>query len=245
MGYVAEGGAFAALELLMLLYDRKKTDKGQVVDVSMADSVLYTRAFIHNGIKGELWNKPRGENLLDSGAPFYRAYRCGDGKYVSVGCLEPKFFYAFVKGLGLSEEKVEELSQNQLDEETWPKMREDFTKILGSKPQKHWESSFKNTDACVAPIVEIQDLANIPHFVNKQSIIKKSQAEGIGNFEIAPSPKLSNHDLSKNVGKKIPKRGEHTREVLGAFGVSEDVVKKVVDENSAVLAKSLIVNSKL
>jgi len=81
---VAEGGAFAALELLMLLYDRKKTDKGQVVDVSMADSVLYTRAFIHNGIKGELWNKPRGENLLDSGAPFYRAYKCGD-EYVSVG----------------------------------------------------------------------------------------------------------------------------------------------------------------
>ena len=125
----------------------------------MVDGSSYLMTFPRLAYKTPALNQPRGENLLDSGCPYYDTYETRDGKFVAVGALEPQFFALLIKGLGLQGRGLEETRYNR---ETWPAMLETFTRLFKSKTRTEWEAVFDGTDACVTPVLELKELENDP-----------------------------------------------------------------------------------
>ncbi|KAJ9629720.1 Isopenicillin N epimerase component 2 [Taxawa tesnikishii (nom. ined.)] len=131
------------------------TDMGQVVEANMVDGSAFLGTMPRLGTKTKAWDRPRGENLLDGGCPYYDTYETGDGKYMAVGCLEPQFYVAFLRGLGVDPES---LPGKREDRSTWPYQRDLFTKIFKSRTRSEWESIFDGTDACCTPVLTQQEL---------------------------------------------------------------------------------------
>ncbi|KAI6717298.1 hypothetical protein JHW43_000201 [Diplocarpon mali] len=159
LGDFAGGGAVLFQGILLALLVREKNGKGQVVEANMVDGSSYLTTFPRMLQKFPMWNKPRGENVLDSGCPWYDTYETKDMKYMSVGALEPQFFAALLKGLGLSGKGIE---QSRHDPSTWPELRATFTRIFKAKNRTEWERVFDKTDACCTPILEHWELETDP-----------------------------------------------------------------------------------
>lgn len=157
LGDFAGGGAVLFQGILLALLAREKSGKGQVVEANMVDGSSYLMTFPRLAYKTPALDKPRGENLLDSGCPYYDTYETKDGKFMAVGALEPQFFTLLVKGLGLQGKGLEE---TRYDRDTWPEMLETFTRLFKSKTRSEWESIFDGTDACVTPVLELGELEN-------------------------------------------------------------------------------------
>lgn len=100
-------------------------------------------------------NQPRGTNLLDGGCPWYDTYETKDGKFMAVGALEPQFFAVLVKGLGLEGQNIEKRRE---DRTAWPELTDLFTRIFRSKKRSEWEKVFDGTDACVTPVLDMEEL---------------------------------------------------------------------------------------
>lgn len=138
---MAGGGLMCALGILIALFERSKSGKGQVVDSAMVDGVIYLSSFVYHMKALGLWSRPPGQNLLDTGAYFYHIYRCLDGKDVAVCCLEPRFYKAFLKTLlphvaENQREVIEHIEQYNSDQ--WPSMKSQFASIFASKPRDQW-----------------------------------------------------------------------------------------------------------
>jgi alpha-methylacyl-CoA racemase len=102
-----------------------------------------------------MWNRERGDNVLDSGCPWYDTYETADGKYMAVGALEPQFFIELLQGLGLTGKNIENTRD---DRGTWPELKATFTSLFRSKTRTEWESVFDKTDACCTPVLEFGEL---------------------------------------------------------------------------------------
>ena len=168
----AGGGMMGVLGILLALFERTtKSGKGQVVDVNMVGATgpftfpldlaltlgqqvsgtryisLFSLVHANQGSGSQLFSRPRGENLLDGGAPFYDIYTCSDGRWMSVGCLEPKFFKTFIdhfiKGLGPDHPLEWRPSpEMQMNPEEWPKLRKFLADGFRSNTREHWAKIF-------------------------------------------------------------------------------------------------------
>ena len=151
LGDFAAGGHMCVTGIVMALFARSRTGKGQVVHANMVDGVNYlaTMPRISTKIAGQ-WDKPRGENLSDGGCPYYNVYECkDDGNYMAVAGLEPQFFAKLVEGLGLSDRSW--VTQRD-DRKLWPEIRAAFQKRFREKERKEWEEIFDRSDACATPV---------------------------------------------------------------------------------------------
>jgi alpha-methylacyl-CoA racemase len=157
LGDFAGGGASLFQGILLALLAREKSGRGQVVEANMVDGSSYLATFPRLLTKTPMWDKPRGENTLDSGCPYYDTYETRDGKYMAVGALEPQFFKKLLKGLNLEGQGLEKTRQ---DRETWPAMKEKFTKLFKEKTRSEWEATFDGTDACCTPVLHYDELEN-------------------------------------------------------------------------------------
>lgn len=155
LGDFAGGGATLFQGLLLALIERGKSGKGQVVEANMVDGSSYLATFPRMLLKTPLWARPRGENTLDSGCPFYDTYETRDGKYMAVGALEPQFFVELLKGLGLGGQGIERTREER---KNWPGLKERFTTIFKSKTRAEWEKIFDRTDACCTPVLDYREL---------------------------------------------------------------------------------------
>ena len=150
----AGGGLMCAFGILLALFSRNSTGKGQVVEANMVDGVQSLSSMMRFGLKTEVWDQPRGYNMLDGGAPWYDVYETKDGQYMAVGALEPQFFRGLIKGLGLGHN----LETKRNERENWQPIRELFAKTFKSRTRKEWEAVFDGTDACVTPVLEFSEL---------------------------------------------------------------------------------------
>jgi len=159
LGDFAGGGAILFQGILMAVIARQRTGKGQVVEANMVDGASYLATFPRLARKTPIGNHPRGENHLDGGCPFYDTYETRDGRYMSVGALEPQFYAVLVKGLELEHKGWD---QTRWDRDTWPDMRFTFETVFKRKTRSEWEAIFDGTDACCLPVLEYSELENEP-----------------------------------------------------------------------------------
>lgn len=155
LGDFAGGGAICFMGIILALIARSNTGRGQVVEANMVDGSAYLATFPRLAQKGPAWDGPRGENLLDSGCPYYDTYETKDaGKYFAVGALEPQFYAALLKGLDLDPKAL----PKREDRENWPALRDIFTRKFKTKTRAEWEAIFDGTDACATPVLENGEL---------------------------------------------------------------------------------------
>ncbi|ORY71183.1 CoA-transferase family III domain-containing protein [Pseudomassariella vexata] len=154
----AGGGATLFQGILLAMIARQKTQRGQVVEANMVDGASYLTTFPRQTLKTPLGSEPRGENILDGGCPYYDTYETKDGKYMSVGALEPQFYTILVQGLGLGDQGWE---KKRYDRTNWPEMRQQFETAFKAKTRSEWERVFDGTDACCAPVLEYAELETV------------------------------------------------------------------------------------
>lgn len=214
LGDFAGGGMTCALGILLALIERSRSGQGQVIDAAMVDGAAYLATFLYKFRSTGFWSDERGTNLLDGAAPYYDTYRTKDGQYMSVGAIEPQFYAALLQGLGLDPATM----PNQNSRTHWEETASKFTEIFASRTRDQWCAIFDGTDACVAPVLGLGEVADHPHPKARQLL---GQDEN-GNHEPAPAPRLSRTPGS--VQRPNPKVGQHTLDVLLEYGLREDEI---------------------
>ncbi len=177
----AGGGMVAFTGVLLALIRRGVSGRGQVVEANMADGVSYLATFPRMGQKTPMWSAERGTNMLDGGSPFYRCYECKDkGEYISVGALEPQFFAELLKGLRLSESQIlpRGFRGDRQDKKCWPYMQSVFETRFKEKTRKEWEAVFDGTDACVAPVLKMDELEREEY--EQRPVVGLTESPGVG-----------------------------------------------------------------
>ncbi|KAI9676382.1 MAG: Isopenicillin N epimerase component 2 [Caeruleum heppii] len=155
IGDFAGGGAMCVLGILLALFARTRSGRGQVVEANMVDGSAYLATMPRLSRNGPLWDQPRGENVLDGGCPYYDVYQTKDGEYMAVGALELPFFHALLAGLSLHPTSI---PGPRDDRRTWPALRALFAQTFLFKTRREWETIFAGTDACVTPVLSQAEL---------------------------------------------------------------------------------------
>jgi len=179
LGDFAGGGATLFQGILLALLAREKSGKGQVVEANMVDGSSYLATFPRMMMQTPMWSRPRGENVLDGGCPWYDTYETKDGKFMAVGALEPQFFRELLIGLGLAAQGIEKTRDNR---QIWPKLKETFTKLFKEKTRSEWERIFDGTDACCTPVLEYGELWKDRHREGDQR--RRREVNGRGSLMV-------------------------------------------------------------
>eukprot|EP00127_Corallochytrium_limacisporum_P001243 Clim_evm13s47 gene=Clim_evmTU13s47 len=217
MADFAGGGAMCAMGILMAVIERFASGKGQVIDAAMCDGCTYLGTFLHKAKNSYVAAGPRGTNLLDTGAHFYETYETKDGRYMSVGAIEGHFYAELLKGMGLEDGK--DLAP-QMDQSKWEENKVVFRKVFKSKTMAEWCKIFDGTDACVAPILDFDELETHPHSGARRLL--KRQADGRVEPNCAPRL-MEGKEFDKDFGPQA-EVGQDTTEVLKDYGFSHEEI---------------------
>ena len=161
LGDFGGGGMLLALGVVSALWHARESGQGQVVDAAIVDGVGAMTAMHQSMLGSGLWPGGRGANLLDGGAPFYRCYRTADDRWLAVGAIEPVFYDRFL--LGMRARGPGRSWRAQLDREQWPQLATLFAERIAARPLAEWVAVFADLDACVAPVLTVQEARSDPH----------------------------------------------------------------------------------
>ncbi len=210
VGDYGGGALYLAFGLMAALFERQSSGRGQVVDAAMVDGAASLMSMFHGMLAAGGWPGQRGENLLDGGAPFYGVYETADGKHVSIGSLEPKFYAEMVKRLGLDERFL----RLQGDASQWPVLREAIAAAVRTRTRDEWSALLEGTDVCFAPVLALGEVHRHPHAVARGTYV-----EVAGVVQPGPAPRF---DRSvPDHPRPAPAVGAHTAEVLAECGFAE------------------------
>jgi alpha-methylacyl-CoA racemase len=212
VGDFGGGGMLLAFGVVSALLEARASGRGQVVDAAMVDGTATLTAMFHGMLAMGLWSDERGANLLDGGAPFYRTYRCADGRYVAVGALEPQFYAALLVGLGLNPE-----DWPQHDQERWPAQAEGFAARFAERTRDEWAEVFAGTDACVAPVLTLTEAPEHEHLAARGTF-----TELAGVRQPAPAPRFSRTPSSLERPPAAP--GTDTDAILAELGCDPNTI---------------------
>ncbi|WP_440959815.1 CaiB/BaiF CoA transferase family protein [Oceanicaulis sp. LC35] len=220
VGDFGGGSMYLAVGVLAAFHHARTTGEGQVVDAAIVDGAAHLMGAVHQLDAIGMWSQPRGENLLDGGAPFYDTYRCADGAFVSIGALEGEFYQLLIEKLDLTDHPA---MQAQYDAKTWPDMRRAFEETFASQPQAHWTALLDGTDACFAPVLDTKAAAENPHMKARGVFV---EVEGVR--QAAPAPRFSRTPGAIQSVAPIP--GEHTEAVLKDWGFSDAEISSLKND---------------
>ncbi len=213
VGDYGGGALYLALGLLAALHERKTSGLGQVVDAAMVDGAASLASIFYGLSASGAWSQPRGENLLDGGAPFYATYETADARYVALGALEPKFFAELAQRIGLDERFV----KRQHDRKLWPEMREAIARIMKTRTRDDWCTLLEGTDACFAPVLSLTEAPLHPHAASRNAFITLD-----GVVQPAPAPRFGRS--APDTPRPAPLVGQHTDEVLTEAGFTRSEI---------------------
>jgi alpha-methylacyl-CoA racemase len=207
VGDFGGGGMFLAFGVVCALLEAQKSGKGQVVDAAMVDGAAYLAAGIFGLYSQGSWADERGVNFIDGGAPWYDTYTTKDGKWLSVGAIEKRFYAELVEKLGL---EMSELPK-QHDRKGWPELRRRFGEAIASKTRAEWERIFARSDACVAPVLALSEIEAHPHNAARGTFVRRD-----GVLQPRPAPRFSRTRCE--MGAPGRPRGADSEAVLGEWG---------------------------
>lgn len=182
VGDFGGGGMLLAYGIMAAMFETNRSGRGQVVDAAMTDGSATLMGAFYGLLAQGRWNNSRESNMLDGACPYYDTYECADGKYVAVGALEPQFFALLLNGLGLDPEGF----ADRTDQARWPAIRAEFAAIFLRQPRDHWATVFEGTDACVAPVLDLEEAPLHPHNVARGTFFSRGPG-----MQPAPSPRFS------------------------------------------------------
>ena len=161
IGDFGGGGMLLGFGIACALIEAQRSGKGQVVDAAMVEGASQLAAMFSGMLAAGRWSEARGENTLDTGAPWYNTYETKDGKYVAIGSIEARFYEDLLERMNLKNEAL----PPQHDRARWPELRERFAKVFKSKTRDEWSAAFEGSDACFAPVLTFSEAKSHPHNV--------------------------------------------------------------------------------
>ena len=209
------GSMFLIFGILAALFERSQSGQGQVVDAAMVDGVPAMMGILHGMMARGRWTEQRGCNLLDGGAPFYRTYGTADGKYISVGALEPEFFAELVHRAGLPESQI----KIQSDRGQWQDMHARCAEVFRLRTRDEWTALFEGSDACAGPVLTFTEAAEHPHNAARGTFFKQD-----GVLQAAPAPRFSRTPAARPRPPGAP--GADTHAVLVESGATDEEVRQ-------------------
>ena len=216
VGDFGGGGLMLAFGLVAALLEAQRSGQGQVIDAAMVDGAASLMTMTHSFRAMGLWNDERGTNMLDTGAHYYDVYETADGKYVSIGSIEPQFYAELLRLTGL---EGEELPWQQ-DRNEWPAMKERLAGIFRSKTRDEWCALMEGSDVCFAPVLSMGEAPQHPHNVHRGTFVDVA-----GITQPGPAPRFSR--TPGEIRRPPAHAGQHTDEVLTGAGVDADRLAKL------------------
>jgi alpha-methylacyl-CoA racemase len=207
LGDFGGGGVFLALGAVAALVHARATGEGQIVDAAIVDGTAVLTTMIHGMLDAGAWRDRRGVNLLDTGAPFYDVYRCGDGHFLAVGALEEQFYAALLDGLGLAGDDL----PDRTDPRQWPALRQRFAEVFATRTRAHWWAVFAGTDACVAPVWSLLEATRDEHNRARGVFV---EVDGVVQPDVAPR-----FSATPGAVGSVPAPGQHSDEIRAELGL--------------------------
>ncbi|KQS04569.1 carnitine dehydratase [Sphingomonas sp. Leaf357] len=210
VGDFGGGGMMLAFGMLAAILHAQKTGQGQVVDCAMTEGSAVLMSMIW-GFRGSgRWNDARGTNLLDGGAHFYDTYETSDGRWVSIGAIEPQFYAALRRVMALDGDHW----TAQFDPRQWPALKARLTDQFKTKTRDEWCAAFEGHEVCFAPVLSFDEAVTDPHNAARGAFV-----EAGGLTQPAPAPRYS---ASPTVAPVMP--AGHDETLLAELGFGKDEI---------------------
>ena len=213
VGDYGGGALYLAFGLLAGIIEAKSSGKGQVIDCAMIDGAASLMTMFYGMKAVGFWNDKRDDNMLDGGAHFYDTYECADGRWLAIGAIEPQFHAVLLKGLGLPADAF----PAQMSRKEWPEYSKRMAEVVKTKSRDEWMEVFDGTDACVAPVLSMDEAPKHPHNASRQTFV---EAGGIVQPGVAP--RFSRTTGAVNGAPVLA--GQQSEAVLKAWGVAPERV---------------------
>jgi alpha-methylacyl-CoA racemase len=217
VGDFGGGGMFLAFGVVCALLEAQRSGQGQVVDAAMVDGAAILMSMFHGFTAMGMWTDERGTNLLDTGAHFYEVYETSDGKYVSIGSIEPQFYAELLRLTGLDGDAEFGGQHNRAN---WPKLKERLGEVFKTKTRDEWTEIMEGTDVCFAPVLSLKEAPKHPHIAARGTF-----TEVAGITQPAPAPRFSR--TPGEIERPPSHAGQHTDEALADWGFATDEIAKL------------------
>lgn len=209
----ALGGSLNAISgILMALYARERTGKGQLVNVDLYSSAINAEITAISSVIG--CRETGMPSFGRTASHYYSVYKTKDGRYLSIGTIEPKFWQKMCRLIDLPE-----LESRQFDFANSAEIKEKLAAAFAGKTQTEWLELIGKDEFCVTPIRTLQEALD-SSLTTEQSQMLVTKKEDFGNYTYVKSAaKLS--DTPGTIRKRAPYLGEHTQEVLESAGYTK------------------------
>ncbi len=211
IGDYGGGGMHLAFGIVSGLIHALKTGEGQVVDSAMVDGSLSLMSFFYSLKEMGHWEDKRESNLLDGFAHFYDTYECSDNKYIAVGSIEPQFYSELLEKLQIDDERF----KDQHNKDLWPELKEKMTSIIKLKSRSEWVEIFSGSDACVSPVLSMEEAQAHPHNLEREAFIS---IDGFNQPNASPRYSKTKPEIKYNA-KKV---GVDLDDICNEFNLSKD-----------------------
>lgn len=213
IGDFGGGAMLLAFGVLAAIYEAQNSGCGQVVDAAMTDGSALLSAMMYGLRAQNMWSTQRGENMLDGGAHFYGVYACADGRWLSVGAIEPQFYASLLDSAGIDDPQFAQ----QMDSVQWPELKTKLTEIFAGKTRAEWCELLEGTDACVAPVLDWDEAPAHPHNKARETFINID-----GRLQPAAAPRFSRtpgqaKSSTAQTGEQVLQRWQIEPDVLAAL----------------------------
>jgi len=208
VGDFGGGGMFLALGIVSALLSIKNGGKGQVIDAAMVDGASVLMSMFYAFKASGFWQDQRESNMLDGAAHFYDTYKCADGKFLSIGSIEPQFYKILLDKFDIDDSRF----SNQLDHSQWPELKRVIQDKVLLKTRDDWANIFDGTDACVAPVLDMNEAPMHPHNQARKTFV---DIDGI--TQPAPAPRFS--ETPTSIKHSSVKAGSDNDDICSHFNL--------------------------
>lgn len=206
VGDIGGGALYLVVGLLSGILAARRTGSGTVVDAAIYDGTAHMQNLLLSIAGGVKAGAPEANPLV--GAHWSRTYRCADGRYMSVQCLEPKFYLLFLERMGL--EGDADFAGNQFERTAWPRLSERLEGLFARHPSAHWSALFDGTDACVAPVLSPGEA-----YAHPQNTARQAWHMTEDGLQAAAAPRFGGR--GPGAPNPVPERGRDTARILSAL----------------------------
>ncbi len=214
VGDFGGGGMMLAFGMVSALLNVARGGKGQVIDAAMTDGTAVLMAMIHGMKNMGVWSEELGANMLDTGAHFYDTYETSDGKFVSIGSIEPQFYAELRRLLGLEDDRDFDA---QHDRAKWGMLKDKLAALFRTRTRDEWDALLEHTDVCYAPVLTMSEAANHPHNIARETFVEVG-----GDTQPAPAPRYSATAAGKP--RPAPMPGDDSDAILAGLGMDTNEI---------------------
>lgn len=214
VGDFGGGAMMLAFGVVCAVLEARTSGKGQVVDAAMTDGAALLGAMMYGFRAYGSWSDRREANMLDGGAPFYDTYACADGKFISIGSIEPQFYALLLELTGVSDPAF----KDQMGREGWPGLKEKFAALFLTRTREAWCGLLEGTDVCFAPVLDMGEAPLHPHNVARATFV---DVDGV--TQPAPAPRFSR--TAPELGMPPAAPGQHSAAILADWGWSAEAIE--------------------